>query len=108
MRITLTEMLWLDEHELLSLAELSQGSGLSASEIDELISAGVIAPIDAARGPEQFSSHSLLAARAAFRLRRDFELNAPGVTLALALLGQIRNLEAQLQELRALLPRKIR
>jgi len=108
MRITLTEMLWLDRHEEISLAELADVSGLSTGELDELVSAGIIVPIDAAQNPEKFSADSLVAARAAFRLRRDFELNAPGVTLAMTLLDQIHDLEAQLRELRALLPRTIR
>jgi chaperone modulatory protein CbpM len=101
-------MLWLDRHQEISLAELADVSGLNAGEIEDLVSAGIIAPIDAAQSPKKFGADSLVAARAAFRLRRDFELNAPGVTLALTLLDQIHNLEAQLSELRALLPRTIR
>jgi chaperone modulatory protein CbpM len=108
MRIAITEMLWLDRHEEISLTELAEVSGLNAAEIDELVSAGIIAPIDDTQSPKKFSADSLVAARAAFRLRRDFELNAPGVTLAMTLLDQIHDLESQLRELRALLPRTIR
>jgi len=45
-------------------------------------------------------------ARTACRLRTDFELDAPGLALALTLHGRIHDLEAQLRELSALYPHR--
>jgi len=39
--------------------------------------------------------------RTAYRLRNDFELDTPALTLALSLLDRVHDLEAQLCELRA-------
>jgi hypothetical protein len=47
---------------------------------------------------------SIGVARAAYRLRRDFDLETHGVAVLLAYLDRIRDLEAQLCALRARLP----
>ena len=43
------EVLWLDEHRVVSLAELVEVSGLSEAELLELVQVGVI-PVREARG----------------------------------------------------------
>ena len=52
--------------------------------------------------PEQwrFSGRSLSRVRVAARLRRDLEINPPGVALALDLLDEIEQLEARLRRIR--------
>ena len=50
----------------------------------------------------------LALARTACRLRRDFDLDAGGLALALRLLERIRGLEAQLEALRARMPHRYR
>ena len=108
MRIELTELVWLDEHRELTLAELAEVSGLSEAELRELEDCGAIAAVDPAGAQQRFGAQSIVAARTAFRLRNDFELDAQGLAVALALLDRVRTLEDELRELRAQLPRLIR
>lgn len=105
MRIELTEVLWLEQHEL-SVSELAELSGLPPTVLEELLDSGAIAPLEAA-GPEaRFGAAALRAARAARRLRADFELDIQALSLALSLMDRIGELEAQLRELRAKLPQR--
>ena len=106
MRVELTELHWLEEHRNLTLAELAQLSGFSEDELRELEACGAIAPVDASEATPRFGAHCLVAVRTAYRLRNDFELDAQGLAVALALLERIGALEAQISELRALLPRR--
>jgi chaperone modulatory protein CbpM len=108
MKVELTEVLWLDEQQELSLPELAGLSGLSETELRELVDYGVLAPADPAAEPPLFRTDCLVTARIACRLRGDFELDAPGLALALTLLGRIHDLEAQLCELSAQLPQGAR
>jgi chaperone modulatory protein CbpM len=66
---------------------------------------GALVPVNAETEPPVFHADCIVTARAACRLRGDFELDAPGLALALALLGRIHDLEARLRELSAQLPR---
>ena len=105
MRIELTEIFWLREHHALSVNQLAEWSGLSEAEINELADYGAITPMDAAS--LTFDAQCIVAARTARRLRDDFDLNTQGVALALTLLDRVRDLEAQLGDLRARLPRRV-
>ncbi len=108
LRVELTEVLWLHEHHALSVNQLAELSGLSTAEIDELVDYGALVPIDADGTQRFFEGQCLVAARIARRLRDDFDLNTHGVALALTLLDRIRDLETQLGDLRARLPRQVR
>ena len=108
MRIELTELTWLEEHREVTLAELSELSGLSEAELRELEDCGAIAPADPGAATPIFRAECIVAARTAFRLRRDFELEPQGLAVALALLERVRALETELREIRAQLPRRIR
>jgi len=108
MRIELTELVWLEEHSDLTLAELSELSGFTEEELRELEACGAIAPVDRAEPDPRFTARGLVAAGKARRLRDDFELDAQGLAVALALLERIGALEDELRELRAQLPRRIR
>ncbi|HSQ02522.1 MAG TPA: chaperone modulator CbpM [Burkholderiales bacterium] len=101
MRAELTEAVWLDERAMVSLIELAQCSGLSEQELRELIDLGALAPDDPQSDVWQFTAQTILTARTACRLRNDFELDAPGLALALTLLERIRELEAQVRHLEA-------
>ncbi len=99
-----TDVMWLDEHRLVSLTELVEISGLTESELLELVHAGVIPARDP--GPRfTFSARVVTIARTACRLRDDLELDARGLGVALRLLERVQDLEAEIARLRAQLPR---
>jgi chaperone modulatory protein CbpM len=103
MRIELTEMLWFEEHSI-SLAELSELCALPQSLLQELVGGGVVLPLEAAGSEPRFGAQALNAARAAKRLRDDFDLDASGLMLALGLLDRVHELEQEIRALRARLP----
>jgi chaperone modulatory protein CbpM len=107
MRIELTEMMWFEQHAV-SLAELAELTSLSAATLEELVSCGAIAPIDADDPQPRFGAAALSAARHAHRLSEDFDLDSQALPLVLGLLERIDGLELQLRELRARLPGPIR
>lgn len=96
---------WPNEHREFSLEELCELSGLSETELRDLVDWGVLAPAEPGAPRWTFSAERLIVARSAFRLRKDFELDTHGVALAVTLLERIRDLEAELRDLRARLPR---
>ena len=99
---------WLGEMPELSISELQELSGLSAHELLELVDYGALRPLHEAAAPLVFASHCLLTVRTAARLRQGFELEPHGVALAVTLLERIRDLEAQLEQVRAQLPQSFR
>ena len=107
MRLEVTEVLWFEQHEL-SLPELAELSGLPLALAEELLDCGAIPPLERrARTELRFGSAALRTARAAVRLRSDFELDVQALVLALGLLERVADLEAQLRELRARQPQPI-
>ena len=104
MKVELTEAVWLDERGVLSLVELAECSGFSAGELRELVELGGLEPLDAGNPEWSFAPHCIAAARAARRLRNDFELDAPGLALVLSLLERVADLERELERLRARFP----
>ena len=96
--------MWLHEQHELLLEELCELSGLSETELRELVDYGVLAPIDSNAQHWTFSADRLIVARSARRLRRDFDLDPHGVALAVTLLERVHDLEEELRELRAKLP----
>ena len=97
--------LWPDEDRRVALRDLAELSGLSEAEVLELVEYGALTPADDTAGQWMFGVQSITIARTAHRLREDFELEPHGVSLLLAYLDRIRELEAQLRTLRAQLPR---
>ncbi len=108
MRVEITEAVWLDASVELSVAELSQLSGLSEAELGQLVEYDALAPSESAAAQGAFSADCLVTARAACRLRDDFELDADGLALVLSLLERIRGLESTVRSLQAQLPRRLR
>jgi len=115
MRIEASEMLWFEQH-VLSLDELSQLSGLPLEILQELLESGAIEPLERAGGSGggvyagelRFGAAALNSARAASRLRSDFDLDVQALAVVLGLLDRVAELEAQLRELRAQLPQRLR
>jgi chaperone modulatory protein CbpM len=107
MTVQLTDSIWLDNNDVCTVQQLAEVSGLSLEEINDLIENGVITPVDDKAEPRSFRMHYMVTARTARRLRDDFELDRHGVALALTLLNQIDDLEAELQAARARLIRAI-
>ena len=100
-----TEVLWLDEHRVVSFRELVEISGLSEAELLDLVNSGALPARDASRGDLAFSAQVVTLARTACRLRDDFELDTRGLAVALRLLERVRELESEIARLRALSPR---
>ena len=98
------EVLWLDEHRVVSLAELVELSGLSQEEVLELVHGGAL-PVREMRGTMcTFGAQVISVARTASRLRDELELDMAGLGVALRLLDRVRGLEDEIARLRALLP----
>ena len=115
MRIDITEALWLDEHHEFTQTELIEFSGLSVQDLQHLLDCEALLPVAAAEsdaGPgaveARFNAQCLSLARTASRLRDDFDLDANGLTLSIRLLARIRELEAELLNLRAQWPHAAR
>ena len=106
MKFELTEAVWLDERQEFSLTELAELSGMSAAELRQLMEYEVLMPADPHAASLTFKAQCLVTARAASRLRDDFELDAPGLALVLTLLDRIRGLEARLNDLQCQLPHR--
>ncbi|BBJ24073.1 chaperone modulator CbpM [Candidatus Nitrotoga sp. AM1P] len=107
MKIELTEVLWIDQYQELSLADLAKLSGLSETELSELVDCDAIVPVNTNSAEWIFDAGCLVMAKTACRLRNDFELDTQGLSVALTLITQIHDLETQLHDLRAQLSGRI-
>jgi chaperone modulatory protein CbpM len=97
-----SEALYLDETGTLTIAQLISHSGLSESELRELVECGALAPDDRAAATWTFSSRCVVTARVAHRLREDFALDdVHSLAIVLRLAQRIEMLEQELRELRA-------
>jgi chaperone modulatory protein CbpM len=97
MNINHSEWICLDEHGVCTEQHLTEVSGLSNEELNDLIDNGVIIPIEDALRPKTFSLHYIVIAKRARRLRDDFELDQHGVVLALTLMRRIDELQQELK-----------
>ncbi|MFH1044292.1 MAG: chaperone modulator CbpM [Pseudomonadota bacterium] len=100
------EAVWLDARHEFSFAELAQCSGLSAAELRELVDYGALTPNNPQAAEWTFGGDMIVTVQTAGRLRDDLGLEPQALALALTLIGRIRELEAQLSNLRAQLPRR--
>jgi chaperone modulatory protein CbpM len=98
------EVLWLDERRVVSLSELAEYSGLSESELRELVQIGALPVSNQPGDTYVFSARVVTVARTACRLRDELELDMPSLGVALRLLERVRELEGEIARLRALLP----
>jgi chaperone modulatory protein CbpM len=84
------------------IEQLAESSGLSIDEIEDLIENEIVVPTDPNTRPRTFQLHYIVTARTARRLRDDFQLDRHGIALAMALMRRINDLEAELDELKAM------
>lgn len=108
MKLEQADVMWLDADCECSIAELVRLSGLSEAELRELVDYGALVPINPQEAEWTFSGDIVLTVQAAGRLRDDLELDARTLALTLTLLKRIGELEAELGNLRAQLPRRPR
>jgi len=104
--MTDTEVLWLDEHRVVSLTEMVEVSGLTREELIELVHGGAIPAREIRGATYTFSAQVIGVARTACRLRDELELDIAGLGVALRLLDRVRKLEGEITRLRAMLPRQ--
>ena len=108
MKLELTETLWLDERGAVTLVELSECSGFTESELRDLVEFGALEPLDSNAADLNFGAKCIVAARAAYRLRNDLELDTHGLAIVLSLIERVQELEAQLQGMHARIPRMLK
>lgn len=81
--------------------QMVSASGLTETELTELVRYGALVPQDPAAAPWTFEAQWILAARTASRLRRELDLDAHGVSVVMSFLERIEALESELRALRA-------
>ncbi len=91
----------LDETLDVSVDELCVTCSATSSWVVELVEEGIIEPIDPAASEWRFRGPSITRAQVAMRLRRDLDINTPGIALALDLLEEIHGLRERLERLSA-------
>lgn len=106
MQTELRDVLWLHQSETVSITELAGLSGLTETEVRDLVDYGALAPANADDGQWMFSANCVVTLRRACRLKSDLELDLHALALTLTLIEQIDQLEAELGQLRALQPQR--
>lgn len=101
MNIETCEALHIDERGEISWTQLIELSGLTETELQELVDDGALVPSRPQAPPWHFHARSVVVARTAGRLRREFDLDAHGLALVMRFLSRIEELEAELRALRA-------
>ena len=99
------------EHEVIIFREFESASGLTRTEILELVDYGVFSPVGAESAPParpdewQFPDSALTLARLAARLRDDFDAAPASLALLFAYRERLFELERRVRELECRLPR---
>ncbi|MGZ8202643.1 MAG: chaperone modulator CbpM [Burkholderiales bacterium] len=102
MTIESVHALFLDETGAVSLAQLTELSGLSEDELRDLVECGALAPFDAGAPSWTFGARCVVVARNAYRLREDFALDdAHSLAVLVRLFQRIESLEREIDTLRA-------
>jgi|APFre7841882724_1041349.scaffolds.fasta_scaffold245546_2 chaperone modulatory protein CbpM len=93
----MTDLQILDAETTVALEELAAASGLAPQEVLELVEYGAFEV--SGEGPGyRFRAQTIVQARRVARLRDDFELAPPAMSLVLALLERIEALERRILE----------
>lgn len=95
---------WPEAGEIVTLFELTQVCRISASELDELVEYGALAPMDGLGEQRIFSRACVASLRTACKLKQDYDLDLFAVALLLEHLSRIEELEREVRFLRARLP----
>lgn len=96
-RITVTDVLILEEQQDLTLEELCHACRTEVGQMVALVDEGVIAPRGANPAGWRFTGVQLRQARVAVRLQRDLGVNMAGAALALQLMDELDELRGQLR-----------
>lgn len=97
----------LDQWQRLSISELALFSGMSETDLHELVDYGVLTPSNPQELQWAFSADCVVRVRKANRLRDDLELDTHAMALAIMLLDRIDDLEAQMRAMQAQIPHRI-
>lgn len=89
----------------MSLTELCQATDLSSEILIEIVEEGIIEPSGSTPTDWQFSVKSVAIAQRALRLRRDLEIDWPGIALAISLIEEVEQLRREKQQLQQRLQR---
>jgi chaperone modulatory protein CbpM len=93
-----------DSSEPVRLSELAEHSGMSETDLAELVDYCVLVPLDLALSERVFSPRCVEPLRAAHKLQVDFDLEIFTVAIVLSNLYRIDTLERQVQSLKAQMP----
>ncbi len=85
--------------------EFCRSANLSREVLVEIVELGILEPSEQTVERWSFDLDALLLAKRALRLKQDFELDWPGIALALRLLDEIDQLKRENQQLRRRLER---
>lgn len=90
-------------HEVteVTFTQMVTASGLTETELTELVRYGALVPRNPTAAPWTFETHWIFAARTASRLRRELDLDPHGVSVVMSYLERIEVLESELRALRA-------
>ena len=102
MNIETSTALLLDEAGALSIAQLTEHSGLTEAELLALVECGALEAREGTGGAWSFSARCIVTARTARRLRDDFALDdIHALAVVMRFLQRIEALERELHELQA-------
>lgn len=88
----------MDESLQLTLQQLCRYSDLDREEIVEMVAEGIIEPRGAQPAEWLFNGYMLKRVQIAVRLRRDLEINLPGIAVILDLLNELEQLRQKSEE----------
>lgn len=91
-KISITACELLDDDLELSMDEFCSACSGTTQWVVELVEEGVVEPVNRTARDWRFTGTSLTRAQVAMRLRRDLDVNTPGIALALELIDEIRRL----------------
>lgn len=91
-----------------TITELCSHSGVSQEELLEIVGLGMIEPAERQKEPWQFDDHALAVVNRALRLRRELELDWPGIAMTLSLMEENQRLLDENRRLAHRLARFIR
>lgn len=89
----------IEEHAVLTLADLSGACAVEVESIVALVDEGVVEPAGDEGGQWRFSGAQLRRAATALRLQQDLGVNPAGLALVLDLLDEVDGLRARLRTL---------
>lgn len=91
----------LDETTELTLSDLCDACNLHADWVLDLVSYGVIEPLNKNEMHWRFSGVSLIRVKKAQRLERDLGINISGIALAIDLIDEVESLRMRVQRYEA-------